>query len=87
MSKIVVLNGASSAGKTSTANALLDLLGPTCVHRGLITYWSMLNPLDRKPVQSSASFDVIYRSYGFGELMGDYGCSNNCIARSSRLLR
>jgi chloramphenicol 3-O-phosphotransferase len=32
---LIVLNGASSAGKTSVAQALLDLLGTQCVYTGL----------------------------------------------------
>ena len=47
--KIIVLNGALSAGKTSTAKALLDLLGPSCVHTGLDHLLERVQPFGSQP--------------------------------------
>jgi len=41
---LIVLNGASSSGKTSTANALLDLLDPPCVVTGLDDMFERFRP-------------------------------------------
>ncbi|MBA3945362.1 MAG: AAA family ATPase [Herpetosiphonaceae bacterium] len=47
--KIVVLNGASSAGKTSTARALLDLMGAPAVHTGLDHILDRVQPFGAEP--------------------------------------
>lgn len=46
---LVVLNGASSAGKTTTAEALLPLLGPSCVQTGLDHMLAHARPFGPEP--------------------------------------
>src|SRR6476469_6399847 len=42
---LVVLNGASSSGKSSVAKVLVNLLGPECIHTGLDDILQRLRPL------------------------------------------
>jgi chloramphenicol 3-O phosphotransferase len=46
---LIVLNGASSAGKTCAAQALLDLLGPVCVVTGLDRILERVQPFGPEP--------------------------------------
>jgi chloramphenicol 3-O phosphotransferase len=46
---LIVLNGASSSGKTSTANALLELLDPPCTATGLDDMFERFRPFGPEP--------------------------------------
>ncbi len=46
---LVMLNGASSSGKTTTAEALLPLLGPACVHTGFDHMLERARPFGPEP--------------------------------------
>lgn len=45
---LIILNGASSAGKTLTARALAEVFGTNCVVTGFDTYFDEVQPLNLK---------------------------------------
>jgi chloramphenicol 3-O phosphotransferase len=69
---IIVLNGASSAGKTTIANALVDMVSQPCVITGLDELLERVQPFGPAPTTHWQSFQRAWRIWRFHRQDGRY---------------